>query len=363
MRVLYPLILFLLIFFSGNGQVNNSLSSSYPQKIIGNWMKDYIDMKDGSRIDDPSIDEITASMLIFKKNNIAVVIQGKEAASTAYEFVGDTLVIGNIVMYRIEKLTDYELVFTQIVKDIPDYQLRRYHYLATKETSGEYFNRRYIQSNLKIQPNGDTAYAFSKYIFPKLKANRDSFRDATLSTFEDVYQQSYELIETNFDFPEKRKASFKTSFVVSKEGKLKDIQIIESSDSSFNSKLRLAILQTRQFWIPADIENKKVDVIFNYEFNYSDNESDQDNYFDPNIYQSLLNRGDRLIEKKNYIKAIKLYTKCILMRDDAYDALYKRADAYFTLKVNKNACSDWNYLATRGLKKAEDLFLKNCLKR
>ncbi|MBB6005186.1 hypothetical protein [Arcicella rosea] len=361
MKVLYLLILSLLFSFSGISQDKND----YAQKIIGNWMKDYIDMKDGSRIDDPSIDEITATMLIFKKNNIAVVIQGKDAASTPFEIFGDTLLVGSTVMYRIEKLTNYEFVFTQILENVPDYQLRRYHYLATKENSSDYFTRRFIKSNLKIQANGDSVYAFSKYIFPKFKANTVASRAFVFNTFEDVYEQSYDLIESTFDFPEKKKGFFKVSFVISKKGILKDISIKESSDSSYNAQLQLAILQTRKFWLPADIDGKAVDVLFNYEFNYSDeqNEINDDNYFDPAVYASLIARGDRQIEKMNYIKAIKLYTKCILMKDDAYDALYKRADAYFKLNVPKNACSDWNYLATKGLKKAEDLFIKNCIKR
>lgn len=366
MKILYLLILSLLLSFSGVGQIKRDSSNDYAQKIIGNWMKDYIDMKDGSRIDDPSIDEITASMLIFRKNNIAVVIQGKAAATTPFEIFGDTLLVGKMVMYRIEKLTNYEFVFTQILENIPDYQLRRYHYLATQESSSDYFNRRFITSNLKIQSNGDSVYAFSKYIFPKFKSNReDAFRGLVFNTFEDVYEQSYDLIESVFNFPEKKKGSFKVAFVISKKGILKDISIKESSDSSYNARLQQAILQTRKLWIPADIDGKAVDVLFNYEFNYNDkqDESEDNKYFDPTIYQSLLERGDRQIEKKNYIKAIKLYTKCILMKDDAFDALYKRADAYFTLKVEKNACSDWNYLATKGQKKAEDLFLKNCLKR
>lgn len=360
----FSLMFLLLLSFSGIAKVKADSSKNYAQKIIGNWGKDYIDMKDGSRNDDPNIDEITASMLIFRKGNIAVVIQGKDAASTSFEVSGDTLLVGKMVLYHIEKLTEYELVFTQIIQDIPDYQLRRYHYLATKENSSDFFNRKYIKGNLKIQENGDSAYSFSKYIFPKFRLGRDALRGIYFNTFEEVYQQSYQAIETAINFPINKKANFKVEFIVTKDGSLKNITIKESSDSSYNTLLKQAILQTKKQWIPAEIDGNLVNVIFNYEFDFN-NEQDieDDNYFDPTIYESLIERGDRQIEKRNYVKAIKLYTKCILMKDNAFDALYKRADAYFTLKVEKNACSDWNYLATKGQKKAEDLFLKNCLKR
>ncbi len=360
------LLLFLLFTFSGISQGKVETSNNYAQKIMGNWMKDYIDMKDGSSNDDPAVDEMVASMLIFRKTNTVTVIQGKEAVNTPFEIFGDTLLVGRAVFYKIEKLTDYELVFTQILSDIPDYQLRRYHYLTTKESSGEYFERRYIKANLKIQANRDSAYAFSKYIFPKFRMGREMFRGANFNTFEDVYQYSYEAIETAFDFPARKNGNFKVAFMVTKSGILKDVTIQQSSDSSYNAKLIQAVLQTRKQWIPADIDGKLVNVVFNYEFDFGDDKEDvenDNNFFDPAIYANLMERGDRQIGKKNYIKAIKLYTKCILMKDDAFDALYKRADAYFTLKVEKNACSDWNYLATKGQKKAEALFIKNCLKR
>ena len=50
------------------------------------------------------------------------------------------------------------------------------------------------------------------------------------------------------------------------------------------------------------------------------------------------------------------------MTDDAIEALYKRADCYFTVDALNNACSDWNYLAGKGQKRAEGLYLNYCMK-
>ena len=52
------------------------------------------------------------------------------------------------------------------------------------------------------------------------------------------------------------------------------------------------------------------------------------------------------------------------MQEEDFDLepYYKRADSYFALKVNKNACLDWSYLAKKGQKKAEKLFFDNCMK-
>jgi hypothetical protein len=52
------------------------------------------------------------------------------------------------------------------------------------------------------------------------------------------------------------------------------------------------------------------------------------------------------------------------MQEEDFDLepYYKRADSYFALKVNKNACLDWSYLSKKGQKKAEKLFFDNCMK-
>lgn len=150
---------------------------------------------------------------------------------------------------------------------------------------------------------------------------------------------------------------------MSKFGLLKDINVPESSDSTYNNAFKQAVYQTRKRWIPAEYENKKVETSFNYVYVY-DAEEKPENNFDEYLYYENKEKANRFFDKKEYVKAIKLYTKCILMQDEDFDLqpYYKRADSYFALKVNKNACLDWSYLAKKGQKKAEKLFLGNCMK-
>jgi hypothetical protein len=357
------LCMLLSLSFWLNAQVRTDSSVDYSRKLLGNWAKDYVDMKDGSRLTNPEIDKVTATMLIFRKENAGVIILGKDASPTVYVTVGDTLLVGGTVLYHIDKLTPYELVFSQIIPNTPDYQLRRYHYLSTKESASEYFFRQFIKPNLRIQANGDTLYAFNKYIFPRYKGGKDFFKGTIYDDFDDVYQFSYEDIERNFNYPERQAGLFKIAFQVSKDGVLKNVEIKESSDSAYNNQLLKAVLQTRKSWLPAVYDGKLVDVVFNYEFRYGEeNQEPEDYYYDEAVYESVLKRANKQFELNNYGKAIKLYTKCVLMKDDAFEALYKRADCYFALKIEKNACSDWNYLSLRGQKKAENLFISHCVK-
>jgi phosphotransferase system IIB component len=358
------LLLFTLFSFYYQSQAQTSIEKQkdIEKKIIRTWVKYRLEMKDGSAVLDNSITKSTASMLIFKKANVVVIISGKEAVQSKFALSDSLLKLSGFSSYIIEKLTDHELIFTSNFPDTPDNQLIRYHYISTIETSGQYFYRQFIKPTIRIKENLDTAYTFSEYIYPKLKY--EAYGNAViLDEFNEVYEQSYNMIEKKFNFPEKTKGNFSVSFAINKFGTLQDIEIKESSDSSYNEALMKAVGGTRKLWLPAEFENKKVETIFTYVFKYEGKEEKSD-IFDFELYQISKIKADKQFDKKEYVKAIKLYTKCILMQEEDFDLepYYKRADSYFALKANKNACLDWSYLAKKGQKKAEKLFFDNCMK-
>jgi hypothetical protein len=357
------LLLLTLFSFCYQSQAQNSINEQkdVEKKLIRTWVKYRVEMKDGSAVLDENIDRFTASMLIFKKANTFVLISGKQAQQFKY-YVSDSLLTLSGASYIIEKLTEHELVFRGNFPDTPDNKVIRYHYISTTETSGQFFYRQFIKPTIRIKENLDTAYAFSEYIFPKFRTSPNNDTEV-LEEFNDVYENSYNFIEKKFDFPKKIKGNFSVSFAVNKFGNLQDIKIKESSDSSYNDALMKAISETRKLWLPAEYDNRKVEIIFNYVFKYEGSE-DNTNNFDFELYQIFKNKADKQFEKNEYVKAIKLYTKCILMQEEDFDLepYYKRADSYFALKANKNACLDWSYLAKKGQKKAEKLFFDNCMK-
>lgn len=354
------LLLFLSLAYSQlMAQTSSDEQKDIEKKIRRNWVKYRVELKDGSQIPNESIAKQAASMLIFKKGNVCVLIAGKTAQQSVYTISNNALVLDNTISYVIEKLTENELIFHGVFENIPDEEIIRYHYISTTESSGQYFFRQFIKPNIRIKENSDTAYAFSEYIYPKLKFEAYGSY-VVLDEFNEVYEQSYNLIEKKFNFPEKIKGNFVVSFAVNKFGTLQNINIKESSDSNYNDALMKAVGDTRKLWLPAELDDRKVETLFTYAFKYEEN---VDN-FDLEIYQIAKIKANRQFEKKEYAKAIKLYTKCILMQEEDFDLepYYKRADSYFALKVNKNACLDWSYLAKKGQKKAEKLFFDNCMK-
>jgi hypothetical protein len=362
MKVRLLLLILSIICYQIQAQSSTVQQRQIEQRIIRNWVKYRIEMKDGSQVPNERIAKNAASMLIFKKGNVGVLISGKNAQQTQYAISDSILVLGRTESYVIEKLTEHELIFHGVFKNSPDNEIIRYYYVATTESSEQYFFRQFIKPNIRIQASGDTAYNFNEYIFPNFKLSLGSSA-TVLSDFYEVYEASYDMIEKEFNFPVKKKGGFRVTFAISKFGTLKDVEIKESSDSTYNNALMQAVHQTRKRWLPTEYENKKVETLFNYVYVYEDEDKIEDN-FDESLYQSTKENANSLFDKKEYVKAIKFYTKCILMQNEDFDfePYYKRANSYFTLKVNKNACLDWSYLAKKGQNRAGKLFLENCMK-
>lgn len=362
MKIKLLLLILLSFWHQSFTQTYMDKQKDIEQKLIRNWVKYRVEMKDGSQILNGDIAKKMASMLIFKKGKVYVLISGKLAQQSVYTISNNVLVLDENFLYTIEKLTENELIFHGNFENSSDNEIVRYHYVSTTESPEQHFFRQFIKPNISIQANGDTAYKFNEYIFPSYKLTLGDY-PTVLSNFYQVYESSYDMIEEDFNFPENKKGNFRVSFAVSKFGILKDIEIKESSDSTYNNALLQAVYKTRKRWLPAEYENKKVETLFNYVYVYDDKNKNESN-FDYLQHEITKEKANRQFEKKEYVKAIKLYTKCILMQEEDFDLepYYKRADSYFALKVNKNACLDWSYLAKKGQKKAEKLFFDNCMK-
>jgi phosphotransferase system IIB component len=362
MKIRLLLLILISFYYQCQAQTSTDEQKDIEQKIKRNWVKYRVEMKDGSQVTNEFIAKKAASMLIFKKGNVCVLISGKTAQQSTYNISSNALVLDRVVSYAIEKLTEHELIFHGVFENIPEEEIIRYHYISTKESSAEYFFRQFIKPTIRIKENLDTAYAFNEYIFPKFKYEAYG-NSVILDEFNEVYEQSYNWIEKKFNFPENKKGDFLVSFAVDKFGNLRDVNIKESSDSTYNDDLVKAVGTTRKLWTPAEYDNKKVETIFNYVFKFEEKKDNTQN-FDSELYQISKIKAEKQFEKKEYVKAIKLYTKCILMQEEDFDLepYYKRADSYFALKANKNACLDWSYLSKKGQKKAEKLFFDNCMK-
>ena len=79
------LLLILLSFWDQSfAQTYMDKQENIEQKLIRSWVKYRVEMKDGSQISNEDIAKKMASMLIFKKGKVYVLISGKIAQQSVY---------------------------------------------------------------------------------------------------------------------------------------------------------------------------------------------------------------------------------------------------------------------------------------
>ena len=363
MKFFLLFITFTFYHFSSNSQELETDSAVINAKLLlGNWGFDYVDFKDGTLVRDDYVNKNMATMLSFRKANAVTIMYHIKATTTIYTLVNHKLSVGT-TNYKIEKLTEKELILSNwqdVEKE--SYKVLRFHYLATKDNAEKFFLRKFVTPNIRLKANKDTAYTFSEDFYPHFRVKYDGYPKQELDDFASVFSASYQTIEKAFNFPDKQKGRFGVQFDIAKTGQIGEVKVTETTDSVYNDQLLRAVASTALMWKNAEYQDKPVAIQFNYIFDYQEKKEEENPDFDPSEYERLLEKANDFFVKKNYEKAIKFYTKCVLMTDDAIEALYKRADCYFTVDALNNACSDWNYLAGKGQKRAEGLYLNYCMK-
>ena len=111
MKIKLLLLILLSYWYQSFAQTSMDEQKNIEQKLIRNWVKYRVEMKDGSQISNEDVAKKTASMLIFKKGKVYVLISGKIAQQSVYTISNNVLVLGNNSLFTIEKLTENELIF------------------------------------------------------------------------------------------------------------------------------------------------------------------------------------------------------------------------------------------------------------
>lgn len=343
-------------------------SLSYPVRVFQlltkyNWEKNYVDMQDGSILQDPTAERKTVMCLVFRKNGTGSFIQGEQASSFRFRII-DSLITINEAIYKIDKIDDYEMTFSVYAKNLDESEKFRFHYLATKDTPGNIYLRKLIKPNIVVDtPKKDTTFLFNQEVYPKFRGNSEWLRNVPdfEQAFEDTYGVSYNFIEDEFvsHLPKDINTRFEVSFDVTTRGLVENILITSSTNPEYNPYLIAAIQNTSRKWLPARWKEKNYRSRIQYAFQ-TEKEDPKAIAYDPEIYDNFYNRAMGLMARKKYDKAVSLLTKCILMTEDSIDALYKRAECYQSAGIMKYACMDWSFLTSKGLKRAEKLYWQNC---
>lgn len=339
------LFFFSIIFFCTIGGIH--AQADLKSKILGEWVKLDIRMRDSSKIYNETV--IQADLrYTFQSNDSARVVYNNQTSKIPYELKDSLLTINKSLIYRISKLTDELLILDDAESD--DKSAIKIIMQPARVYNIGFIPKYYISKG------NDTVYTAKRnYLEPYF-------------TYADASSMDY--ISERFPFPDYKAGEFRTRFVVTKEGKVRAIEVLNSTHPKYDEDLKKAIKKTEGKWYPAMWEGKPVNVEMEIVFDLGWSEKQRYRY-DPKtptkednlrLSASYLVEGNLNFDSKAYKRAIQMYNLSIENNHLNIDAYYMRAASYIAIKQINKACEDLLQLKYLEQKRGEKLYLKYCQK-
>ncbi len=316
------------------------------EKLVGDWIKEEIRLKDGSPILNKSVRDVQLRYIFRKDGTLRVVYDGK-AGDRPFKIKGDTVVIGTDVLYKVESVNDVRLVLQQVSADSTANSLKVIF------TPAHLYNLGFVPEKYRTR-GGDTIYVYKpNYLEP---------------FFIDGEQSASQFISENFDFPDFRTGDFYTRFIITKKGEVKGIEILRSTNEKFNNRLIAAIKKTEGKWKPGIWEGQPVniEVMMGFDLGWTEKENAKNGVLEESEEEKMQESNDYLMEGKyyltlkNYNEAIRNYTLSLDKNPLNVDAYYGRASAYALKKDTKKMCEDLLQLRNLQQAKGIELWEKFC---
>lgn len=343
-----------------NYRINNGKSrSNLAKALTGVWVKVRLDMADSSTL--TGRNRALDSELIAAFDSVGIIRQIRPETDYKSRFVlqDSLLYIPNEseiskpwLTYKIEKLTPFELTFSEFDLNEAPHRRLRYTFARSDKKLSALLNETFVYPYMRASIE-DTIFSMSQFVCPEFMG---------FLSFNDVYRNSFDYIENKFGFPPQRKGLFRFQFVVTKKGEINKIRINESSNPNYDERLKNAIRATRGRWQPALFEGKAVSTLIKYEFGYGE-EYFSKGYVEASRQEeatSYYEQGVRAYSAKDYQRAVAMLSKAISLDDQNVQAYFSRGASYVELGQTDKACADWKYLVGLGQKWVERYVKQYC---
>lgn len=324
-------------------------AQTFKQKIVDEWVKDNISLYDGSPILKDEVRNMQLRYTFMKNDSFQVTINGKTGRGTYY-VKNDTLYFAKNIAFKIERLDDIKLVFRAISLDSSSLSKA----LRLSFIPARFHNLGFTPQTYRTKGQ-DTIYVSKHNYLEPL------FMDADIS--------ASQFISERFFFPEYKAGDFYARFIITKQGEIKGIEVLESTHENYNKYLIKAIKATAGKWRPAEWEGKPVNAEIKMGFDMgwtekmerkSGNADAKKDTIDANESNYYLMQGNINVEAKRYSLAIKDLTKSIALDPLNIDAYYARAAVYALTKDVQKMCVDLLQLKNMQQTKGTDLWNKFC---
>ena len=320
------------------------------EKIIGEWVKDDIRLKDGSPILSEAIKNMQMRYVFSDNGAFLITINGKSGKGT-YKVVGDTIQLGKTTFLKILEVEETKLVVQEINSDpLGSPSKAKIIFIPARIHNLGYFPEKY-------RTKGQDTIFVSKHNYLE-------------PFFLDPDNTAAQYISDNFLFPDYKAGDFFARFIITKSGEIKGIEILSSTHDKYNDDLIKAIKTTTGKWLPATWEGNPVNTEIKMGFdmgwsekmklkNKVDNTSSNDT-IDVNESNYYLLQANINVEQKRYALAIKNLSKSLDLDPRNIDAYYARAAVYALTKDTQKMCVDLLQLKHLEQAKGIELWKKFC---
>lgn len=324
-------------------------AQTFKQKIVDEWVKDNISLYDGSPILKDEVRNMQLRYTFMENDSFQVTINGKTGRGT-YFVKNDTLYFGKNIAFKIERLDEIKLVIRAVILDSASLSKA----LRLSFIPARFHNLGFTPQTYRTKGQ-DTIYVSKhNYLEPLFM---DSDRSAS------------QFISDNFFFPEYKAGDFYARFIITKQGEVKGIEVLESTHEKYNKYLIKAIKTTAGKWRPAEWEGKPINAEIKMGFDMGWSEkmgrksadvAAKKDTIDANESNYYLMQANINVEAKRYSLAIKDLTKSITLDPLNIDAYYARAAVYALTKDVQKMCVDLQQLKNMQQAKGTDLWNKFC---
>lgn len=342
-----------LIFVSLQIFAQDSLKISKPKtykikQLLGEWVKEEIRMKDGSKLYNNPLSEMNLRY-VFNDDNTATIYYDGRSGNVPYLLQNDKIEINSLPL--IISYLDKNRLILEEEKDTLGIQIRL--------VSAKIHNLGFTPQSYITQGNDTIYVAERNYLEP---------------FFNDPAQNAMQFISENFGYPEYRADDFYARFIITKNGEVKGIKILNSTNPKFDIKLVKAIKKSEGKWIPAKWEEKTVNVEIKMRFDMgwsqkmaAKNPKEYGGLVDSTqirneLSDNYLLEGDYYADTKNYKQALRAYNLSIQNNPLNVQTYYKRAAIFALNKQTNKMCEDLRHLRDLEQKRGADLYRKYCEK-
>lgn len=324
----------LLVHFNSDAQIDS-------QHLFGNWIIVNVENVNPNfhfNKNDPVLKNFSSYRFV-SPNQLRISNSPYDVGNEVTYSITNGNLVFNTQILQISLLTDSLLILEDTFKsDDILFQAKRYYYHKQ-----EYLLRNMelpevlicTTDSLIISPTKRNSYSsFSFYQVQHLNSPENYIPMPLFNynnhSFEKYFQDNINIIPNK-----KIESKSKFSFVVDKDGKVSDIEIISGENEKLNNAIIKVIKSTKNKWLPASYDGIEKASTMIFDLRLASQASLQ------NEYRKPYEEGNKYFDSGDFRSAINLYTKAISKNQRYLNAYFNRAAAYYQLEELDNACHDW----------------------